>query len=235
MGTSTIIAGLQMESEHVVNGATDTTIIEKRTFGRKLLMALDDHTAAENGINSNESLSQQGKLEALKKLGTETTAPALKWMKNVIKEKQEKDQRYRTQFFTITSGIDNAVERMLKYSYLWSKLDLLDQTARVTQFLQAAEQDQVVILSAMLENPFGPMVDKEVKERALTERAKRLTPNDYQNFEQNQILLEFLTMSRDWIARTLALEVGVEIPVIRTNFGDEIADALTGLPQLAGV
>ena len=235
MGNSQIIAGLQMASEHVVNGSTDDTIIEKRTFGRKLLMALDDHTAAENGINSNESLSQQGKLEALKKLGTETTAPALKWMKNVIKEKQEKHQRYESQFNQIDSGIKDLAERMPKFVYLWGKLDMLDPNERIKQFLQSAEQDQIVILSAMLENPFGPMVDKEVKERGLVERAKRLFPRDYENYEQNQILLEFLTMARDWIARTLALEVGVDISVIRTNFGDEIADALAGITQLAGV
>ena len=46
-------------------------------------------------------------------------------------------------------------------------------------------------------------------------------------------------MIRDWLARWLRLEVGVELSVIRTNFGDEIADALAGMPlarnsQLAG-
>ena len=229
MGTSQIKAGLQMESEHVVNGSTDATIIEKRTLGHKLLLILDAHQSVEDSINANESLSQQGKLEALKKLGTETTAPALKWLKIIIQEKQEKDQRYRTQFYTITSGIDDAVERMLTYTYMWGKFDPMDQSARVTQFLQSAERNEVRVMAAMLEHPFGSMIDEEVKERALTERAKRLTPNDYQNFEQNQILLEVLTMARDWIARTLALEVGVDTAVIRATFGDEIADALAGV------
>ena len=132
-------------------------------------------------------------------------------------------------------GIDDAVERLLTYTYMWGKFDPMDQSARVTQFLQSAERNEVLIMAAMLENPLGAMVNEEVKERALTERAKRLTPNDYQNFEQNQILLEFLVVFKDWIARWLNQEVGVDLSVIRTNFGDEIADALTGMPQLAAV
>ena len=233
MGATTIIAALQMASEHVVNGSTDATIIEKRTLGHKAITVLESHQSVENNINSNESLSQQGKLEALKKLGTNETAPALKWMKNVIKEKQEKHQRYESQFNQIDSGIKDLAERMPKFVYLWGKLDMLDPNERIKQFLQSAEQDQVVVLAAMLENPFGPMVDKEVKERGLVERAKRLFPRDYENYEQNQILLEFLTMARDWIARWLALEVGVPLSVIRSSFGDGIADALNGIP--AGV
>ena len=235
MGNSQIIAALNGELVHTLKGLSNEALKTKNEYIVKLLTTLDGHQSVENGINANESLSQAGKLDALKKLGTNETAPALKWMKNVIKEKQEKDQHYRTQFYTITSGMENAVERMLFFTYLWGKLDVLDQSARVTQFLQASEQDDIMVMAAMLENPFGVMVPDDVKERALTERAKRLTPNDYQNFEQNQILLEFLVAFKDWIARWLNQEVGVDLSVIRTNFGDEIADALTGLPQLAGV
>lgn len=226
MGTSTIIAALQMASEHVVNGSTDDTIVEKRTFGRKLLMTLEEHQSEENKILSNLSLTQQGQAESLKKLATSETATGFKWIRPEIARLQEKDQRYRTQFFTITSGIDNAVERMLFFTYLWGKFDCMDQSARVTQFLQASEQDDIRGMAAMLEHPFGAMVNEEVKERALTARAKRLTPNDYQNFEQTQILLEFLVTFRDWIARWLALEVRVDIGVIRTNLGDVVGDFL---------
>ena len=226
MGTSTIINALKMEAGHVVSGTTNDTIKGKVEYIDKLLKVIEAHQSVEDGINSNESLSQQGKLEALKKLGTNETATALKWTKIVVKEMQEKDQRYRTQFYTITSGMENAVEQLLFFTYLWNRFDVLDPNARIKQFLTAAEQDQVVILSAMLENPFGAMIDEEVKERALTERAKRLFPRDYENFEQNQILLEFLVVYRDWIARWLALEVGVDIAVLRTTLGDAVADTL---------
>lgn len=229
MGTSQIISGIQMASEHVVNGSTPDTIIEKRTLGRKVLTPLEAHQSVAHGIMADLSKSQQGQMEAIKKLGTNETAQSLKWMKNVIKEMQEKHQRYERQFFTVDSGIKDPVTIV----YMWGKLDMLDANARIKQFCLAAEANQVVVLSAMLENPFGPMVNEEVKERALTERAKRLFPRDFENFEQNQILLEFLTMARDWIARWLFGEIGVTIQAIRTNFGDEIADALTGIP--AGV
>ena len=77
------------------------------------------------------------------------------------------------------------------------------------------------------------MINEDVKQRALAERAKRLFPNDYTNFEQTRLLLEFLITFRDWIARWLNQEVGVNLSVIRVNLGDEIADALSGLPQAA--
>jgi hypothetical protein len=220
-----------MELGHTVSGMTTDTLNEKTKYAQKLLMTLEAHQSVENGINANLSLSQQGQMEARKKVGTNETAQSLKWMKNVIEEMQQKDRRYESQFNQIDSGIKDPATIV----YMWGKLDMLDANARIKQFCLAAEANQVVVLSAMLENPFGPMVNEEVKERALTERAKRLFPRDYENFEQNELLLEFLVTFRDWVVRWLRKEVGVDISVIRTNFGDEIADALTGLPQLAGV
>ena len=233
MGNSQIIAGLKGELLHTVKGLSNDALKAKNEFIVKLLMTLDAHASVEDNINRNESLSQAGKLDALKRLGTNETAPALRWVKNVIKEKREKHQQYESQFNQITSGIDDAVKRMPIFIYLWNRFDVLDPNARIKQFLTAAEQDQVVILSAMLENPFGPMVDKEVKERALTERAKRLFPRDYEDSEQNQILLEFLVAFRDWIARWLNQEVRVEIQGLRANLGDEVADFLT--TQVTGI
>ena len=222
MGNTQIIAALQMELGHAPSGMNTDSFNEKRGYAQKLLMNQEAHQSVKNGINANLSMSQQGQMAALKKPGNETTAPALKWMKNVIKEMQDKDQGYRQQFYAVTSGIENAVERLLWFTYLWDRLDPLDQSARVTQFLQASERDDLKVLAAMLENPFGPMVNEEVKTRALTERAQRLFPRDYEIFEQNALLLEFLTMARDWIARWLREEVGVDIAVVRANLGDEI-------------
>lgn len=237
MGTSTIIAGLNGELARQVKSASNETLPRKNELTTKALTTLEAHQSVEHNILSNLSLTQRGQAEALKKLGTNETAPALKWMKNVIKDMQDTDQGHRKRFFTITSGIDDLAERMPIFVYLWSKLDTLNPNERIKQFFQAAEQDQVKVLAAMLTNPLGAMVDEEVKERALTERAERLFPQQYDNFEQNAILLEHMTMVRDWIGRWLALEVGVDISVIRTNLGDEIADVLTtqatGIP--AGV
>jgi hypothetical protein len=227
MGTSVIINGLNGELGRVSSAINTSTINEKSGHIRKLLTTLEAHQSIEHGINANESLSQEGKAQALAKLGTNETAPGFKWLKTVVTRLQDIDGRYRDQFFTVDSGIKEAAERLPIFVYLWSKLDALDPSERITQFCQASEQDQVKVLAAMLENPLGPMINEEVKERALTERAKRLTPRDYENYQQNQLVLEFLLMARDWIARWLALEVRVDLSVIRTNLGDEIADALS--------
>jgi hypothetical protein len=224
-----------MELAHVVKGTSTPTLNEKNGYIRNALAVLEAHQTSEHKILSDESLTQQGKAEALKKVGTEKTAPALKFIPTEITKLQARDQHWRTQFFTVDSALKDPAERLPIFVYLWDKFDTLDQSTRVTQFLQAAEQDQVVVMAALLENPLGALIPEEVKIAGLTERAKRLTPRDYENFEQNQILLEFLVMARDWIARWLALEVRVEISVLRTNLGDEIADVLTtqvtGLPQ----
>jgi len=226
MGTSTIIAAFEMELAHTVSGMTTDTLNEKSGHIRKLLTILEAHQSVAKNIDANLSLSQQGRMDALRKLATSETAPALKWLRPEIAKLQEKDQHYHDQFFTVDSGIKDLAERMPIFVYLWDKFDVLDQSARVTQFLESAERDEVRVMAAMLENPLGAMVDENVKIAALTERAKRLTPQDVENFEQTQLLLEFLTMARDWIARWLNQEVGVGIAVLRTNLGDEVADAL---------
>lgn len=231
----TKITALEMELVRPQDRVRTTTLHEKNELIRKAVSVLEAHQAAERTIFSNESLSPQGKQQDLSKLGTTVTAPALQWLRNVLTRLQDTDKRYRTQFFTVQSGIEEKTVRVLTYTYLWSKLDLLDQKSRVTQFCQASEKDNTLTMAAMLEHPLGAMVDEEVKDRALVERAKRLTPRDYENFEQNHLLLEYLTMVRDWLGRWLAFEVGVEVSFIRTNLGDAIANVLTtqttGIPH----
>jgi len=239
MGCSVIINALNGELARPVKSVRTEWLNRKNELTRKALFVLEQHQSEENKIISNESLTSQGKQEAIRTLATKETVPQLKWLRNVIKDLQETDQGYRKRFFTVTSGIENPEERMPTYVYLWGKLDALDPNERIKQFLQAAEADQLKVLAAMLENPLGAMVDEEVKERALTERAKRLFPQQYEAYEQNALLLEYLVMTRDWTGRWLGMEVGVEIKAIRDALGDEIADTLTvqqtGIPQEAAV
>ena len=238
MGTAgTKIQAFASEVIRTQKGIANETWNRKNELLQKLLAVLESHESVENNIFSNESLTSQGKQAALAKLGTNETAPSLKWLRNVLKDLQEKDQRYRAQFFRLESGIEDVAVRMPTYVYLWSKLDTLDQNERITRFCLAAEHDEVVVLAAMLENPEGPQVTEDVKERALTERAKRLTPRDYENFEQNAILLEYFIMVRDWLGRWLFGEVGAEIKAIRDALGDAVGDMLsqqtTGIPAAA--
>lgn len=230
---STINNGLTMELARPVKGAHTDTLNAKNEYIRNTLAPLEREASEEAKLAANESLTHQGKAAAIKSFATRDTVPALAWIRKEIERLAAKDQRYRTQFFTIDSGLKDPTERLLTYTYLWDKLDSLDPTACIKRFCQAADGDEVKVMAAMLENPFGAMVEEEVKERALTERAKRLTPRDYDNFEQNQILLEFLTMVREWVARWLFNEIHIDIPVLRTNFGDEIA--ATFEHQIAGV
>lgn len=238
MGTSvmTIINGLNGELVRTLKQTVSTeTLNRKNELTTKLLEVLEQHAAGEHKIFSNESLTGQGEKQALSTLGTEETVPKLKWMQRVVTDLEGVEQGYRMQFFTITSGIKDPAERMPIFTFLWTKLDVLVPSERIKQFAQAAESDELVILAAMLENPLGSMVNEEVQERVLTERAKRRFPQPYENFEQNALLLEFMTMARDWVGRWLFGEVGVEIQAIRDALGDELADMLTqqttGLPQ----
>ena len=234
---STINNGLTMELARPVKSAHTDTLNAKNEYIRNTLAPLEREASEEAKLAANESLSHQGKAQAIKTFATRETVPALAWIRKEIERLQAKDQRYRTQFFTIDSGLKDPTERLLTYTYLWSKFDSLDQKSRVTQLVHAANHDQLTVLGAMLGHPLEPMVNEEVKERVLAERAKRLTPRDYDNFEQNQILLEFLTMVREWVARWLFNEIHVEISVLRTNFGDEIAKMFehqtTGIPVKA--
>ena len=210
------------------------TLKEKNKYNLSTQAPLERHAAEEAKLAGDEGRTHQGKAEGIKTFATNQTVPALKWMRTEIERLQAKDQRYRTQFFSIDSGMTETVERMLTFTYLWNTFDALDPSARITRFCQAADSNDMKVMAAMLDHPLGPMVEDEVKERALTERAKRVTPRDYDNFEQNQILLEFLVTIREWVARWLFNEIHVEISVLRTNLGDEIAKMFehqtTGIP-----
>lgn len=236
MGTALMISALDNENGRAQPGTTTDSVNEKNALIMKIRGVLEAHDAAAETIQKDQARSEQGKAEAIKRIGTEQTAPALKFLRRVIEALEAKDEGYRKRFFSIDSGITDIVERMAVFTYLWGRLDTLDPSARMTQFAQAAEQDQVRVLVSMLEHPLvDTLVSEDVRERVLTERAKRLFPKPYANFEQTQIVLGFLTMIRNWIG-TWLLEIGVPLEAIRSALGDEIANALTpqtrtGIPQ----
>jgi hypothetical protein len=58
----------------------------------------------------------------------------------------------------------------------------------------------LIMLHAMLTAPGGPLVSEEVKTRALTERAKQLKPEAYDQYKQNTVLVEYLRSLRDHTA-----------------------------------
>ena len=226
MGFSTIINAAKGELMRPVKSMRTEWLNDKNGYTTKLLTVLEDYQTEEDKIDGNEGLSQQGKMEAKRAYATATTTPRLKFLRTEITNLQDKAQQLRTQFFTINSGIADVAERMPRYVYLWSRFDSLDQAERVSQFCQAAEADNILVLAAALEHPLG-LVPEDVRARALTERAKRVFPKQHEAYAQIGLLLEYLTMMRDWIGRTLGVEIGVPIEAIRNNLGDEMADILT--------
>ncbi len=231
MSTPTrILAALNGELAHTVHAMTNDTLMEKIADIKKLSTTLEDHQREDHKIMSDLGLSQQGQMEKLKKLAIDKTIPSLKWLKDKIEKLDANAQRLRSEFLTIDSGIKDPTERIQIYVYLWGKLDGLDANARAKRFLIAAEADEVKTLAAILAHPEGEMVDQEIKERALFERAKRLKPQDHETFEQAELLSEFLTTMRDWMSRWLAEEIGVEPNILRTNLGAELTD----VPEFAG-
>jgi hypothetical protein len=234
MSTPTrILTALNGELAHTVHAMTTDTLMEKIADIKKLSTALEDHQREDHTIMANLGLSQQGQMEAIKRLAIDKTIPSLKWLKKKIEELDAKARRLKSEFLTIDSGIKDPTERIQTYVYLWGKFDQLDPNARIKRFCLAAEANEVKTMAAMLEHPEypeGTMITQEVRERALFDRAKRLTPQDHENFEQAELLLEFLTTMRDWIAQWLAEEIGVEPAILRTNLGAEVAD----VPRLTG-
>ena len=237
MSATTILNMLNAQLGFSPKTLSTDVLNERNSILIKLTKVLEGHDASELLILRDESRTQSGKAAALKTPGTDETSPALKFMKNIIDGLETKDANYRKRFFSVDSGIVNITERMAVFGYLWNKFDTLDQSARVTQFAQAAEQDQVRVLASMLEHPLvDTMVSDDVRQRTLTARARRLYPQPYDNFEQNQVVLELLVMIRDWLGRWLGIELRVEISILRTNLGDAVGDFLdaqtrTGLPQ----
>lgn len=236
MSATTILGMLNTQLGHSPKGLSTAVLNERNAAILKVVKTLEEHDADELLILRDESRSPAGKAEALKKLGTEKTAPSLRWLRRIVEALELKNENYRAKFFTVDSGITNVVEKMAIMSYLWNRFDVLDGPQCGTRFLLAAERDEVLVLAALLTNPFGVAVPDDVRLRGLSERAERLYPQPYNNFQENQIVLELLTMIRDWLARWLALELRVEIPVLRENLGDAVGDFLdaqlrTGLPQ----
>jgi hypothetical protein len=140
MGSSQITNALKLEAGHVLKGASNETVTAKAAYINKLVASLEEHQSGDHKIMANKSLSQQGKMDALRRLGTNDTAPALKWIRPEVTRLQEKKERYQRQFFTVDSGIEDLAERMPTFVYLWGKLDALDNNARIKRFYQAAER-----------------------------------------------------------------------------------------------
>lgn len=225
-----ILSALNMELTRAMPQMTSDSLNVKRQYIKDLLTTMEAHQSVEKGILANLGLNQVGQMTQIKKLATETTIPALKWLKPEIEKVDAIVQRLKAEFLTVDSTIKDPAERISTFIYLWQKLDVLDPNARIKRFALAAEHDEAKTLSAMLSHPEGEMIPPDMKERVLFERAQRLRPQDFENYEQAELLSEFLTMIRDWIARWLVEEVRVDPAIVNINLGANIAEVreLTG-------
>lgn len=230
MGSYNLISAVKAEETRVVKGTNADSFATKNGWAAKTLPILEAYAAKEKTILSNEKLSPSGKRDALIQLGT-ATAPQFKWLSNVVEGLEKSDKDYKAKFFKVKSTLTDAVERMTIHNYVWGKVDSMDLAGRIQRFDQAAQEDDIEILVAMTTNPMGSMIPKEMEERSLGARAQRWFPQPFENYQQNTYLLEVAKTYRNWIARWLVVEVGVEVQVIRQSFGDAIADILVTQQQ----
>ncbi|MFO0699750.1 MAG: hypothetical protein U0236_11010 [Nitrospira sp.] len=193
---------------------------------------LEPHAVMEAKIQGDKSLSEQGKREKLRTLAETQTLPGLPWIARVHSAQMKEHEGFRTRFFTLVPDIQN--NEALRFMILKEIRDREytgDRNARNARFLKAGLDDEVLVLSAALEYRGPAFIDSEVRERVLLARAQRLQPERFEAYQQNQLLLEWIQMLRDWCASWL-LELGVPPTVIDRTLETELATSLkTGDPS----
>lgn len=196
----------------------------------KLLKNLNAHGSEEAEIYRREGdgiIGEKGRIDAVRELATTKTLPQVKWMNNVVMDYEATSQGLRKRFAVIDPNISDPRLRFEMLREIRDTFRALNQHELDARFSLAAEADNVRIMAAMLEAPEGEMVSNVsvdgkpgVKDRALLERAKRLMPNEHQALHNNELLLEYITMLRDWVGRWLC-GLGVDpVEVVRVLGAD---------------
>jgi hypothetical protein len=214
----------------IKKGWTATMWNQRNEWNVKLLGNLNAHSAAEAEIYRREGdgiIGEKGRIDAVRELATEKTLPQVTWMKHVVTDRQATSQGLRKRFAVIDPNISDPRLRFDMLKEIRDDFKGLNQHELDARFSLAAEADNVRVMSAMLEHPAGEMVSNVsvdgkpgAKDRALLERAKRLMPNEYQALHVNDLLLEYITMLRDWVGRWLC-GLGVDpVEVVRVLGGE---------------
>lgn len=166
----------------------------------KLIDQLEGYHARELKILRDESLTQNGKMTAIRKLA-EAFATDLAWIKHLVAKHSQDEARLRANLLSVPPVVENPVVREMRNQEIRRQLIGQSQAERDTAFLFAAEHDNSETLFALLDTPTTPLVSDEMKDRVLEARAKRLHPEMFANFQTNQLALEFASMLVELMAR----------------------------------
>ena len=218
MQASTLIVNLKHQLGPIGSGWAPATVETKDGWVNKFIAELtEEYERPELAILRNEHLNQNGKMAAISKLGT-NFLDTVAWLKTAATKRENEDQRLRTFLYAVNPPIKDDFRRDLRNREVRDFLNGQKPVERDQHFLLAAEQDRDEVLDAMLTGPLGPMVSGEIKKRALDSRAQRQHPNDYAGFQQNTLLLDFINMLRELIARRL-YGIGVDPSKIKGVLG----------------
>lgn len=186
---------------------------QRNEWNVKLSGNLNGHATEEAKIYQREGdgiIGEKGRIDAVRDLATKTTLPQVTWMKNVVTDREATSRGLRKRFAIIDPNIADPKLRFDMLKEIRDDFKKLNQHELDARFALAAEANNIRMMAAMLEAPAGEMVSNVsvdgtlgAKDRALLERAKRITPNEYQAYHVNNLLLEYITMLRDWVGRWL--------------------------------
>lgn len=222
MSAQTLITNLQHQLGEIGKDWSTGSLNTRVGWLNKLIAQLEQYDADELKIRSNEHLNSAGKMSAIRELGAKLLS-TVDWLKNLVTKHEGEDQGFRTRLYTVQSPVkDNDIRRELRNGEIRSLLVGQNQADRDRHFLLAAEADREEVLDAMLTGPMGPMVSKEMKQRALDARAKRQQPNDYAAFQQNTLLLDYGHMLQELVGRRL-YGIGVDASKIKNVLGVIVA------------
>lgn len=200
---------------------TRKDLIDVRMKTKRNLVRLKDKRQA---IQDNRSLSPQGQRDEIAKLANESVGDHTSMSKQV---ERWSDEIADTPLFSVKSPITDPVVRQLRGQEIRDGLRGLDENERNAQFILAAERDLDEVLDSMLTSPTGPLVNPDVKRRALDTRARRLNPKGYANWEQTILLRDEVKALLEHVALCLvsmgadAVKVGKELGVVIHDLVEE--------------
>lgn len=200
---------------------------------RKLLPILEAYLAKEKIVQADRALSDEGKRQAMATAAAETIR-SCRWMANVIDAYEEALAQQRTTLFVVASPEPDALLAYHRAREIRDDLRKLNPAQKSLAYVTASERDDRETMAALLAAPGGSWVSAEVKERADTERAKRLTPDAYAAFQQNVLMHELVAGLRHHVS-LWALHTGVSQAILTETFGQMLEPGQpNGAPRVQG-
>lgn len=172
---------------------------------KPVLEKVERFEAAENKTLADRYMSDEGKRVKLTEDATKILAE-FKGFASKIQDVEENIGRLRNRLFVVERKKGTEIfelRQLQREQEIRAHYEDLTPKELDVVFLKASEQDRDETLLAFMDAPWGPMVDEDIKSRALDTRARRLFPKEYETFQQNEGLLEILNMIRDSLAMWL--------------------------------